>query len=1087
MGITELWKLVSPSTEGQTLTAFALEGLKGHVQDEGGLSMMTIGVDARPSDLDMPSRAKTQNYAHSSNAPVHAHFIFDGEDCPPIKRSKHVRSAPHWLTRSLQELLQIFGFTWTTAKGEAEADLAYLSKAGKISAVLTEDSDALLFGVAKVLRLTDNDDSTFLVDAYCAEALSNDPKIPLTTSHLLLWAMLHGGDYNPGGLLGCGSQLPGMLKTWRDHLPTVLVDGTLGEITTWSDGASSTLLPQLNPTQPNIGRLAAFCKARLGWMRPKIHKYLRNHFWSAACMRALCQLRTNDGDTLPKPTFNVNKRKDPEGGVSVYCVTLYAPSFIHATDDGIQADDDPNPEEGKSWVPSHSKVTIPARIMELTSPQDVIDYSDQHAASAGPSSGDPLPDWHPCLSAQYAAVADMLWPEAGDTSSEVGDPELSGGSRLKYITSVMGRTKKTSNKVLVHPSEASPKKRRKGAQPTGNTTLPAIDKIKERAKQQHKHANSTRKNYGSYVDRGQKWLKVHASATGCGDEESHNDDAYEDATFRDALEQIPNQHSDKALALFISYKYFHENNGQSTCDGIYAAFKKAGDTYCGKWNFNETQRHWEGNPACLAEVQDVIKSVRHKTNSEGADRTHSIAMSKGFMDRILTRLLEGDTMATDNLTLELRTSITHTVMYQAFSTTTWNLWTRCFELIKLKKKDLTIDPSEVNTAFRKYLYNETLSVKDSHARFERKVDKGLKEADLRSNRYKIYPQPDMPGCDCFFWMLLWLALLKRIHYNGELGPEDFVFPTIGSNGIIHRGEHISHDAVQAWINEATTGAGIPRGGGDSFTTHTYCRGGAQWRWMFAPVGERWTLARVRWWGSWAENENRDTLIWYLLDELSTYENDHSDALCPTQNEADGSLLGEHRLVRPACSQDLQLMQRFITADVEDLRSDVRFLTNTLISSRNGPPGSTLVHEPPVQHALYGTFLPRESPTLIPQQMIPAPSHTFNPVTNGTSTTNVGSCPLPEKGLDIPNLPVRHADGSYAPKKDSWGRLKGKNKAIFGSKYHQRALIALEFLEQYQGNESAFLAAYPEYKEGHTALLTAVKRTKKDRGEIIPRK
>jgi len=75
-------------------------------------------------------------------------------------------------------------------------------------------------------------------------------------------------------------------------------------------------------------------------------------------------------------------------------------------------------------------------------------------------------------------------------------------------------------------------------------------------------------------------------------------------------------------------------------------------------------------------------------------------------------------------------------------------------------------------------------------------------------------------------------------------------------------------------------------------------------------------------------------------------------------------------------------------------------------------------------------------------------------------------------LDIPNLPVRCADGSYAPKKDSWKYiiqhwteadpgcglhmalrdwpaewLRGKNKAIFGSKYHQRALIALEFLEQ----------------------------------------
>ncbi|KAG1818925.1 hypothetical protein EV424DRAFT_1295199, partial [Suillus variegatus] len=54
-----------------------------------------------------------------------------------------------------------------------------------------------------------------------------------------------------------------------------------------------------------------------------------------------------------------------------------------------------------------------------------------------------------------------------------------------------------------------------------------------------------------------------------------------------------------------------------------------------------------------------------------------------------------------------------------------------------------------------------------------------------------------------------------------LEPADFVFPAISSNGIVNRGKHISHNAVQAWINEATTGAGIPRGAGDGFTTHTY--------------------------------------------------------------------------------------------------------------------------------------------------------------------------------------------------------------------------------------------------------------------------
>ncbi|KAG1818954.1 hypothetical protein EV424DRAFT_1347525 [Suillus variegatus] len=206
---------VSLSTERQTLTAFALEGIKGHGQDESGLSMMTVGADARPFNSDMPNQAKIRNYE---------------------------RSSPHRLTRHSQELLHIFGFTWATqwadsceqARGEAEADLTFLSKAGK-------DSDALLFGVGKVLRCV-----------YGAEALTNDPKILLTTACLLLWAMLHGGDHN-SVTLGCGNQvshallagdlsdslmqvmtlaaparLPGMLEIWRDSLRTVLVDDTPG-------------------------------------------------------------------------------------------------------------------------------------------------------------------------------------------------------------------------------------------------------------------------------------------------------------------------------------------------------------------------------------------------------------------------------------------------------------------------------------------------------------------------------------------------------------------------------------------------------------------------------------------------------------------------------------------------------------------------------------------------------------------------------------------------------------------------------------------------------------------------------------------
>ncbi|EDQ99683.1 uncharacterized protein LACBIDRAFT_316218 [Laccaria bicolor S238N-H82] len=62
--------------------------------------------------------------------------------------------------------------------------------------------------------------------------------------------------------------------------------------------------------------------------------------------------------------------------------------------------------------------------------------------------------------------------------------------------------------------------------------------------------------------------------------------------------------------------------------------------------------------------------------------------------------------------------------------------------------------------------------------------------------------------------------------------------------------------------------------------------------MFAPMGQHWTLARIRWWGGWAIGEHRNTLIRYLLDELYTYEEDHSDALCPVDYETNMSHMGE---------------------------------------------------------------------------------------------------------------------------------------------------------------------------------------------------
>ena len=61
---------------------------------------------------------------------------------------------------------------------------------------------------------------------------------------------------------------------------------------------------------------------------------------------------------------------------------------------------------------------------------------------------------------------------------------------------------------------------------------------------------------------------------------------------------------------------------------------------------------------------------------------------------------------------------------------------------------------------------------------------------------------------------------------------------------------------------------------------------------------------------------------YLLDELHCYENDYSDALTPTSQEADALFASEAALVRPASTEALRMAHGVLTADVAVLHSDV---------------------------------------------------------------------------------------------------------------------------------------------------------------------
>ena len=116
-------------------------------------------------------------------------------------------------------------------------------------------------------------------------------------------------------------------------------------------------------------------------------------------------------------------------------------------------------------------------------------------------------------------------------------------------------------------------------------------------------------------------------------------------------------------------------------------------------------------------------------------------------------------------------------------------------------------------------------------------------------RYDIYKQ-DIPAMDMNTHLLRWKAFLESV-LGRQLAPEDYLFPHIGINSVIRLTRQMSYDSLQTLLTTFCKQSGTKK----RYTTHSFRRGGAQYRFMYAPVGQRWSLNRIRWWGGWALGEH----------------------------------------------------------------------------------------------------------------------------------------------------------------------------------------------------------------------------------------
>jgi hypothetical protein len=103
---------------------------------------------------------------------------------------------------------------------------------------------------------------------------------------------------------------------------------------------------------------------------------------------------------------------------------------------------------------------------------------------------------------------------------------------------------------------------------------------------------------------------------------------------------------------------------------------------------------------------------------------------------------------------------------------------------------------------------------------------------------------------------MWTHLRRWIKFyekalNRKLQGDDYIFPFIAPNGVFHPDRPISHEGVTKQLQAAAKDANLS---GQQYSTHCLRRGGAQYRFMNAPLGKRWSLTACRWWGGWTEGE-----------------------------------------------------------------------------------------------------------------------------------------------------------------------------------------------------------------------------------------
>ncbi|KAM5535096.1 hypothetical protein V8D89_011182 [Ganoderma adspersum] len=239
MGVPGLWEIINKASQTRSVANLAV--VDGFEKNEHGTRSLRVGIDAslwlQHASTPQWLRNKNPNTGGNrvgdnpelrtlffklcrwSKLPVTLLFMFDGRERPKVKRGSRMgKSGSHPHARGFKEMIELFGWDWREARGEAEAELAFLNQVGAIDGVLTDDIDCLIFRARVILknfslnlsgnkaeppRDANGKNSEHHARVYTADEIQRHPDVKLTRGGLILFALMSGGDYDDG-LFRCG-------------------------------------------------------------------------------------------------------------------------------------------------------------------------------------------------------------------------------------------------------------------------------------------------------------------------------------------------------------------------------------------------------------------------------------------------------------------------------------------------------------------------------------------------------------------------------------------------------------------------------------------------------------------------------------------------------------------------------------------------------------------------------------------------------------------------------------------------------------------------------------------------------------------